>query len=65
MIGCFAKSVDDTQEVVVDKDEILEARFFEKSELSLMLKGKHPQNFILPHSYSLSYHMIKLYFDQY
>ncbi len=46
MIGCYAEAK--SRDIVVDKDELEDARWFSKDEVAAMLMRKHPQGSDLP-----------------
>jgi NAD+ diphosphatase len=46
MIGCIAEALDDA--LVIDGEELEDARWFSREEVILMLKGEHPQGLLAP-----------------
>lgn len=56
MIGCHAMAL--TEQIVIDKDEIEEARWFGREELELMLARKHPQGLTAPPPIAIAHHLI-------
>jgi NAD+ diphosphatase len=46
MIGCFGEAV--TSEVTIDRDELEDARWFERDEVRLMLTRTHPEGLTTP-----------------
>jgi NAD+ diphosphatase len=56
MIGCHAMAL--TEQIVIDKSEIEEARWFDREELKLMLARKHPQDLSAPPPIAIAHHII-------
>jgi len=61
MIGCHAEAI--TREVVVDRDELEDARWFSKDEVIAMLQGRHPQGLTTPPPVAIAYHIIRAWID--
>ena len=61
MIGCHAEAV--TQEVVVDRSELEDARWFEREEVIAMLERRHPQGLSTPPSMAIAYHIIRAWVE--
>ncbi len=57
MIGCHAMAL--TEQIVIDKNEIEEARWFDRDELKLMLARKHPQALTAPPPIAIAHHIIR------
>jgi len=57
MIGCHAQALSDT--VVVDREELEDARWFERDELAAMLKRQHPQGLTAPPPIAIAHHIIR------
>jgi NAD+ diphosphatase len=57
MIGCHAQAL--TEEIVIDKSEIEEARWFDRDELKLMLARKHPQGLTTPPPLAIAHHIVR------
>jgi NAD+ diphosphatase len=57
MIGCHAIAL--TEQIVIDKSEIEEARWFDREELTLMLARKHPQGLTAPPPMAIAHHIIR------
>ena len=62
MIGCLAEAV--TEEIVIDKDEIEEARWFDRAELKLMLTRSHPQRLSTPPPIAIAHHIIRAFAER-
>jgi NAD+ diphosphatase len=61
MIGClgFAK----TTEITIDTSEIVEARWFPRAEVELMLDGKHPDGLFVPGRQAIARVLITLFVE--
>jgi NAD+ diphosphatase len=57
MIGCHAEAI--SEQITIDKNEIEEARWFEREELQLMLALKHPQGLTTPPPIAIAHHIIR------
>ena len=57
MIGCHAEAVSD--DVVIDKSEIEDARWFDRVELKSMLLRQHPQELSTPPPIAIAHHIIR------
>ena len=57
MIGCHAEAVSD--DVVIDKSEIEDARWFDRAELKSMLLRQHPQELSTPPPIASAHHIIR------
>jgi NAD+ diphosphatase len=62
MIGCHAQAV--TDEIVIDKSEIEEARWFDREELELMLARSHPQRLGTPPPIAIAHHIIRAFVER-
>jgi NAD+ diphosphatase len=56
MIGCQARAT--TDEIVVDKMELEDARWFDRDEAALMLKREHPDGLAGPHPFAIAHHLL-------
>ena len=45
--------------IVVDRDELEDARWFDRDELALMLKRQHPQGLTTPPPVAIAHHIIR------
>jgi NAD+ diphosphatase len=61
MIGCHAEALSDT--VVVDREELEDARWFDREELASMLKRQHPQGLTTPPPVAIAHHIIRDYVE--
>ncbi|WJR77945.1 NAD(+) diphosphatase [Bradyrhizobium sp. NP1] len=56
MIGCTARALN--EEVVVDRSELEDARWFDREEARLMLARKHPDGLAGPHPFAIAHHLV-------
>ncbi len=61
MIGCHAEALAET--IVVDRDELEDARWFDRDELASMLKRQHPQGLTTPPPVAIAHHMIRSFVE--
>jgi NAD+ diphosphatase len=61
MIGCHAEALSDA--IVVDREELEDARWFDRDELALMLKRQHPQGLTTPPPVAIAHHIIRDYVE--
>jgi NAD+ diphosphatase len=57
MIGCHAEAI--SEQITIDKNEIEEARWFDREELQSMLALKHPQGLTTPPPIAIAHHIIR------
>ncbi|MGC2124488.1 MAG: NAD(+) diphosphatase [Xanthobacteraceae bacterium] len=62
MIGCHAEALSDT--IVVDRDELEGARWFDREELAAMLKRAHPQGLTTPPQVAIAHHIIRSFVEE-
>jgi NAD+ diphosphatase len=62
MIGCHARAV--TEQIVIDKSEIEEARWFDRAELNLMLARQHPDGLSTPPPIAIAHHIIRDFIER-
>ena len=62
MIGCHAEAL--SQEIVVDRDELDDARWFDRAEIALMLKRTHPQALTTPPPVAIAHHILRSYVER-
>ena len=62
MIGCHTEAL--TAEIVIDKSEIEEARWFDRDELKLMLSRGHPQGLTAPPPIAIAHHLIGAFVEK-
>jgi len=56
MIGCTARAT--SEDVVVDRSELEDARWFDRHEATLMLKREHPDGLAGPHPFAIAHHLV-------
>jgi NAD+ diphosphatase len=61
MIGCHAEAVSDT--IVIDREELEDARWFTRDELASMLRRQHPQGLTTPPAVAIAHHIIRDYVE--
>jgi NAD+ diphosphatase len=57
MIGCYAQAL--TKDIVVDRSELEDARWFSRDECAAMILRKHPQGLTCPPPVAIAYHIIR------
>jgi NAD+ diphosphatase len=62
MIGCHALALSET--IVVDREELEDARWFTRDELAAMLMRQHPQGLTTPPPVAIAHHIIRDYVEQ-
>ena len=62
MIGCHAEAL--TGEIVVDRNELEDARWFSRSEVEAMLLRKHPQGLTTPPPVAIAHHIIRAWLEE-
>jgi len=53
-----------TEQIVIDKSEIEEARWFDREELKVMLARKHPDGLTAPPPIAIAHHIIRAFADR-
>jgi len=61
MIGCHAEAL--THEIVVDRQELEDARWFSKDEVATMLIRQHPDGLTTPPPMAIAHHIIRAWVD--
>lgn len=56
MIGCTARATN--EDIVVDRTELEDARWFDRAEAALMLKREHPDGMTGPHPFAIAHHLL-------
>src|SRR5215831_8531628 len=56
MIGCTARALN--EDIVIDRTELEDARWFDRAELELMHKRKHPDGLFAAHPFAIAHHLI-------
>jgi NAD+ diphosphatase len=57
MIGCHARALSD--EIVIDREELEDARWFDRAELATMLKRQHKDGLTTPPPVAIAHHIIR------
>lgn len=61
MIGCYAEAV--THEIVVDRAELEDARWFGKDEVTAMLLRRHPDGLTTPPPVAIAHHIMRAWLE--
>jgi NAD+ diphosphatase len=61
MIGCFAEGLND--DIVMDANELVGARWFSKDELAAMLMRRHPEGLTCPPPVAIAHHIIRTWVE--
>ncbi len=56
MIGCTARATN--EDVVVDRTELEDARWFDRAEATLMINRQHPDGLAGPHPFAIAHHLL-------
>jgi NAD+ diphosphatase len=57
MVGCFGEAL--TEEIILDRDELEDGRWFSRDEVALMLDGRHPEGLRGPVRMAIAHHLIR------
>ena len=57
MIGCHAEAL--SRDIVIDRAELEDARWFDREEVELMLSRRHPDGLTTPPDVAIAYHIIR------
>jgi NAD+ diphosphatase len=61
MIGCHAEAL--TRDIVVDRAELEDARWFSRAEVEAMLLRRHPQGLTTPPPVAIAHHIIRAWLE--
>jgi NAD+ diphosphatase len=61
MIGCHAEAI--SREIVVDRSELEEARWFEREEVATMLLRRHVEGWTTPPPVAIAHHIIRAWLE--
>ena len=61
MIGCHAEALND--DIVVDRNELEDARWFTRDEVAMMLMRKHPDGLGTPPPVAIAHHIIRAWVE--
>jgi NAD+ diphosphatase len=56
MIGCTARATSD--EIVVDRTELEDARWFSRADVALMHRREHPDGMFAAHPFAIAHHLL-------
>jgi NAD+ diphosphatase len=62
MIGCHAEAL--TEQIVIDRTELDDARWFNRDEVASMLLRRHPDGLTTPPSVAIAYHIIRAWVEE-
>jgi NAD+ diphosphatase len=62
MIGCHAEAL--TDEIIIDRTELDDARWFDREEIASMLLRRHPDGLTTPPSVAIAYHIIRAWVEE-
>ena len=62
MIGCHAEAL--SHDIVVDRNELDDARWFDRKEVELMLQRQHPDGLTTPPTVAIAYHIIRAWVEE-
>src|ERR1700755_3070849 len=63
MIGCTARATN--EDIVVDRSELEDARWFDRAEATLMLKREPPDGLAGPHPFAIAHHLVGRWLQTY
>jgi NAD+ diphosphatase len=61
MIGCHAQALN--EDIIVERDELEDARWFGKDEVVAMLKREHPNELFAPPGVAIAHHIIRAWVE--
>jgi len=62
MIGCHAEAL--SREIIVDREELEDARWFDRDEAVAMLQRKHPAGLTTPPPVAIAHHIIRAWVEK-
>jgi NAD+ diphosphatase len=62
MIGCHAQAL--SQEILVDRTELEDARWFARSDVAAMLRREHPEGIATPPPIAIAHHIIRAWVER-
>jgi NAD+ diphosphatase len=62
MIGCHAQAL--SHEIVIDRAELDDARWFDREEVATMLLRRHPDGLTTPPTVAIAYHIIRAWVEE-
>jgi NAD+ diphosphatase len=61
MIGCYAEAL--STEIIVDRAELEDARWFDRDEVAAMLLRRHPDGLATPPPVAIAHHIIRAWVE--
>jgi NAD+ diphosphatase len=61
MIGCHAEAL--SEKIIVDRDELEDARWFDKDEIVSMFQRKHAGGLSVPPTVAIAHHIIRAWVE--
>jgi len=61
MIGCHAEAI--SHDIVIDRTELADARWFDREEVAHMLARQHPEGLTAPVPVAIAYHIIRAWVE--
>jgi NAD+ diphosphatase len=61
MIGAHAEAI--SHDIVIDRTELADARWFDREEVALMIARQHPDGFTAPAPVAIAYHIIRAWVE--
>ncbi len=61
MIGCLGETLDEA--IVIDRDELEDARWFSRDEAASMLERRHPDGLVTPPPMAIAHHLIRAWVE--
>jgi NAD+ diphosphatase len=61
MIGCHAEAI--SHDIVIDRNELADARWFDREEVASMIARKHPDGLTAPAPVAIAYHIIRAWVE--
>ena len=62
MIGCHAEAL--SREIVIERAELDDARWFDREEVASMLLRRHPDDLTTPPTMAIAYHIIRAWVEE-
>ena len=61
MIGCLAEAL--ARDIIIDRTELEDARWFSREDVKLMLAGTHPDGYSAPQSVAIAHHLLRAWIE--
>jgi NAD+ diphosphatase len=62
MIGCFARAA--SREIVVDREELEDARWFKRGEVMAMFENRHPEGLTTPMPMAIAHYILRVWAER-